>query len=356
MMPILYLLMNSKNSSAIPLFFAIVIVIVISVSILVATETANAIQLQSQSTGSAPLNFYLKLNNNQSASEAASRAPSNSTGITITINVQKGPSGNAIKLPISALVPNNINLQELQICASLSGGQQVCQPLGQDVAKIDLSSSANTTPKTKPQNYQNNKDGIFEVWFKSVVQYSDAQLISEYNTTLNIPITVIIPIDLEIQNAQICASISSGTGQKCQQIVLNPTKTAYTPVNIDLSNPTTTTIQTQPTTQHPSDKRGNNVTPSAPSSTQQTPAGNVSGSPSSNSSSELPNASPNQPSPSTNTPGTTSDNPSSGESSNNNPSSSSSGSGSTTSSSDTGTTAGNTPSDSGTGESSSAPS
>ena len=178
----------------------------------------------------------------------------------------------------------------------------MCQPLGQNAANIDLSSSANSTAKTTPQKYQNNKASILDVWFKSVVQYADAQFISVNNTTLNIPITVIVPITLEIQNAQICASVASSGGQTCQQIVLNPTQTAYTPVNVDLSNPATPTVTTQPTTQQPTATTGNNATPSAPSSTQQTPAGNVSGSPSSNSSSELPNASPNQPSSSSNPP------------------------------------------------------
>jgi hypothetical protein len=244
--------------------------------------------------------------------------------MTITVNVQKGPSGNPIKLPISAVVPNNINPQDLQLCASLSNGQQMCQPLGQNTANIDLSSSANSTAKTTPQSYQHDNANILGVLFNPVVQYANAQLISVNNTTLNIPITVIIPINIEIQNAQICASVASSGSQTCQQIVLNPTQTAYTPVNVDLSNPATPTVTTQPTTQQPTATTGNNATPSAPSSTQQTPAGNVSGNPSSNSSSELPNASPNQPSPSSNPPSTTSDNPSSGSSSNNNPSSSSS--------------------------------
>ena len=86
-----------------------------------------------------------------------------------------------------------------------------------------------------------------------MIQYADAQLISVNNTTLNIPITVIVPITLEIQNAQICATVASSGGQSCQQIVLNPTQSAFTPVNVDLANPTTPTVTTLsgqvPTTQ-----------------------------------------------------------------------------------------------------------
>ena len=357
------LLMNLRTSTVSPITF--VMIVAISVSLIAATssigQTANAQnQSQGQSTGNAPLNFYLKLNNNQTTSQAASQASSNGTGtknITISVNVQKGPSGNIIKLPISAVVPNNINAEDLQLCASLSNGEQMCLPLGQNAPNIDLSSSANSTAKTTSQSYHNNNGDILDVWFSSIIQYADAQLISVNNTTLNIPITVIVPITLEIQNAQICASVASSGGQSCQQIVLNPTQSAFTPVNVDLSNPTTPTITTLSeaviTTQQLTGTTGNNATPSGVPSTQQTPAGNVSGNPSSNSSSELPNPSPNQPSPSSNPPSTTNDNPSSGESSDSNPSSSSGGS--SPSGSDTGTSAESTPSDSDTGGSTSSP-
>jgi hypothetical protein len=251
--------MSFKTLSAKQSVFAIVIAI--SVSMLASTISITQIaiaqnQSQGQSTGNAPLNFYLKLNNNQTTSQAASQAASNGTGtknMTITVTVQKGASGNPIKLPISAIVPNNINQQDLQLCASLSNGQQMCQPLGQNAANIDLSSSANSTAKTTPQSYQENKASILGISFGSLVQYADAQLISVNNTTLNIPITVIVPITLEIQNAQICATVASSGGQSCQQIVLNPTQSAFTPVNVDLSNPTTPTVTTLsaavPTTQ-----------------------------------------------------------------------------------------------------------
>jgi hypothetical protein len=249
--------MNVKNSNR---TFVFAIAIAISLSMLTATtsigQTVIAQSPQGQSSGNAPLNFYLKLANNQSTSQAASQAASNGTGtknMTITVSVQKGPSGNPIKLPISAVVPNNINPQDLQLCASLSNGQKMCQPLGQNAANIDLSSAANSTAKTTPQAYRENKASISGVSLGSIVQYADAQLISVNNTTLNIPITVIVPITLEIQNAQICASVASSGGQSCQQIVLNPTQSAYTPVNVNLANPTTPTVTTLssalPTTQ-----------------------------------------------------------------------------------------------------------
>ena len=133
--------MNFKNSYATPFLFAITAAI--SMSMLVAAISSGYTvlaqnQSQPQSAGTAPLNFYLKLNNNQSTSETALQAAFNGTGtknMTITVSVHKGPPGNPIKLPMWVIVPNNINPEDLQLCASLSSGQQMCQPLGQNAAK-----------------------------------------------------------------------------------------------------------------------------------------------------------------------------------------------------------------------------
>src|SRR5919107_89476 len=98
---------------------------------------------QQQQQQKAPLNFYLKLANNASTAQAASQAAANGTGtknMTVTVNVQKGPGGQQIPLPISALVPANIQPQDLQLCASLVTGSESCQPLsgGQQGSSIDL--------------------------------------------------------------------------------------------------------------------------------------------------------------------------------------------------------------------------
>ncbi len=53
------------------------------------------------------------------------------------------------------------------------------------------------------------------------------------NITLNV--TVIIPITVVAQNAQICISLASTGDQTCQQIVLDPTQMTYTAVGVDLT-------------------------------------------------------------------------------------------------------------------------
>ena len=231
-----------------------------------------------QQQAKAPLNFYLKLANNASTAQAASQAAANGTGtknMTIAVNVQKGPGGQQIPLPISAIVPANIQPQYLQLCASLADGSESCQPLsgGQQGASIDLTQSAaggapaapptattSPMPAPAPQSYPKNDGGVTftniispildTITSAITVQHADAQLIGIEDTTINIPVTVIVPIDLNIQNAQVCASVLSGGDQSCTQVVLNPEQTSYTDVNVDLSSatPTLTTAEQEPTT------------------------------------------------------------------------------------------------------------
>src|ERR687896_1974280 len=256
-------------------------------------------QLQQQQQQQAPLNFYLKLADNASTTQAASQATANGTGtknMTVTVNVQKGPGGQQIPLPISALVPANIQPQDLQLCASLATGSESCQPLsgGQQAASIDLTqagaAAGGTTPAPMgtaspmpapppipasppqtgpmspmpapvpaPQSYPSAGGEILAnvinpivetLTSTSTIQYASAQLIAIEDTTVNIPVTVIVPIDLNIQNAQVCASVLSSGSQTCNQVVLNPEQTSYTNVDVDLSTatPTLTTAEQEPTT------------------------------------------------------------------------------------------------------------
>jgi hypothetical protein len=187
------------------------------------------------------------------------------------------------------VVPVNIQPQDLQLCASLANGSESCQPLsgGQQGTTIDLTQSSaggggaaatTTTPPTQPSPstetmtpmpapapqsyYPPSSDGVAAVFTNIIinplvetitsaftVQYADAQLIGIEDTTVSIPITAIVPIDLNIQNAQVCASVLSSGDQSCTQVVLNPEQTSYTDVNVDLSSatPTLTTAEQEPT-------------------------------------------------------------------------------------------------------------
>jgi hypothetical protein len=81
------------------------------------------------------------------------------------------------------------------------------------------------------------------------VMSADAKKVIVQNITLNV--TVIIPITVVAQNAQICISLASSGDQTCQQIVLDPTQTSYTAVDVDLTEPEpviTTSLSNQTST------------------------------------------------------------------------------------------------------------
>src|SRR5918994_7723661 len=62
------------------------------------------------------------------------------------------------------------------------------------------------------------------------------------HTTATAPITVIVPITGNIQNAQICVSAGSSGTQSCTQLIVNPEQTAYTPVSADLTQSESPTV------------------------------------------------------------------------------------------------------------------
>ena len=57
-------------------------------------------------------------------------------------------------------------------------------------------------------------------------------LIGGVNIPVNIDVTAIVPININIQNAQICLQVAGGSGS---QVVLNPTQTTYSPTTVDLN-------------------------------------------------------------------------------------------------------------------------
>jgi hypothetical protein len=89
------------------------------------------------------------------------------------------------------------------------------------------------------------------------VMSANAKKVIIENITLNV--TVIIPITVVAQNAQICISLASSGDQTCQQIILDPTQMTYTAVDVDLTQqvPIVTTgsaNQTGTTTPSPSNE------------------------------------------------------------------------------------------------------
>ena len=262
-----------------------------------ALVNAQLLQQQQPSAGtmgdnatSSGLKFTLKYEGNQSAVPAPSATPGGAESgkqLTINVTLQQGPGSPPKTLPITATVPQNTNPEDLQLCASIGSGQEQCQPLsgggaaGGQGTTLDLTNAQQqgpttpalpTTPPpppTPPMPQSNNigegkiSSAVFATPSGGLSSYSggsttslsefyvpiSGSLIGIEDTTLFIPVTVIAPINVQVQNAQICASLLSGGDQSCTQLVLNPEQTSFIPIDIDLTSPTPTfTSASEPTT------------------------------------------------------------------------------------------------------------
>src|ERR671915_203462 len=61
--------------------------------------------------------------------------------------------------------------------------------------------------------------------------------INVQNTVVTAPLTVVVPITADVQNAQICVSAASSGDQSCTQVIINPEQNSYEAINVDLSDP-----------------------------------------------------------------------------------------------------------------------
>src|ERR687891_298130 len=61
--------------------------------------------------------------------------------------------------------------------------------------------------------------------------------INVQNTVVTAPLTVVVPITADVQNAQICVSASPGGNKSCTKAILNPEKNSYEAVIFFLSDP-----------------------------------------------------------------------------------------------------------------------
>jgi hypothetical protein len=269
---------------------AIAIAAILSFSIISFADmmTSNSAAAQNTTAGnnqtqSGQLSFSLKLADGSNQTAQTTTDPANLKNVTVNVNVQQGQEPPK-KLPITALVPKATTLEQLELCGSVGGQPEQCQPLSGESISLDLtggqqsqSNASTTAPTAQPQSYSssietfkftnvafNDNDNNNYGFSSAVYSPSDAyfvpvQLIDDVNVNvpIDIDVTAIIPINIEIENAQICANL--GGTQTCQINNINPTTYEFSPTTIDLASqepavttqPAPTTSTTAPTTTAP---------------------------------------------------------------------------------------------------------
>ena len=108
-------------------------------------QTGN--QSSSQSQIEVPLNFTLKAKGGEKAKEGQE----NKT-ISVDVNIAQGEGGSPTKVPVTAEVPNNTKIQDVQLCASMKEGKQSCQPLKDFMPKENKSSSGSSEKSSSGSN------------------------------------------------------------------------------------------------------------------------------------------------------------------------------------------------------------
>jgi len=105
-------------------------------------QTGN--QSSSQSQIEVPLNFTLKAKGGEKAKEGQENK-----SITVDVTVQQGEGGSPTKIPITAMVPNNTKMQDVQLCSSMKEGKESCQTLKDLMPKAESQSSSGSSKESK---------------------------------------------------------------------------------------------------------------------------------------------------------------------------------------------------------------
>jgi hypothetical protein len=108
-------------------------------------QTGN--QSSSQSQIEVPLNFTLKAKGGEKAKEGQE----NKT-ISVDVTIAQGEGGSPTKVPVTAEVPNNTKIQDVQLCASMKEGKQSCQALKDFMPKENKSSSGSSEKSSSGSN------------------------------------------------------------------------------------------------------------------------------------------------------------------------------------------------------------
>jgi type III secretory pathway component EscV len=123
-------------------------------------ETGNQTESQEQQTGSqstsqsqveVPMNFTLKAKGGEKAKEGQENK-----SITVDVTIQQGEGGSPTKVPVTAMVPNNTKMQDVQLCSSMKEGKQSCQSLKDFMPKENQSSSGSSEESKSSSNTNDN--------------------------------------------------------------------------------------------------------------------------------------------------------------------------------------------------------
>jgi hypothetical protein len=118
-------------------------------------ETGNQSSSQSsQSQIEVPMNFTLKAKGGEKAKEGQENK-----SITVDVAIQQGEGGSPTKVPVTAMVPNNTKMQDVQLCSSMKEGKESCQSLKDFMPKSSSGSSEESKSSSNSTDNNNSNEG-----------------------------------------------------------------------------------------------------------------------------------------------------------------------------------------------------
>jgi hypothetical protein len=129
---------------------ALVAVAAFALSLVIAYPMMSLAQSSSESQIEVPLNFTLKAKGGEKAKEGQENK-----SISVDVNIQPGEGGSPTKVPVTAELPNNTKMQDVQICSSMKEGKQSCQSLKDFMPKENQSSSETSKKSEKGPSESN---------------------------------------------------------------------------------------------------------------------------------------------------------------------------------------------------------
>ena len=137
--------------------FALSLVVSYPMMSLAQFESQAGNQSSSESQIEVPLNFTLKAKGGEKAKEGQENK-----SITVDVAIQQGEGGSPTKVPVTAMVPNDTKMQDLQLCSSMKEGKQSCQtlkdliPEGQNQSSSGSSEESSKGSSNSTDNAENN--------------------------------------------------------------------------------------------------------------------------------------------------------------------------------------------------------
>jgi hypothetical protein len=91
-----------------------------------------------------PLNFTLKAQGGDDEELNATEAKE----VTVTLSVQGAKNGSPMQIPVTAKVANDTQTQDLELCTTLQGGEEMCNSL-EEIVQAAGENQTNGTPSNE---------------------------------------------------------------------------------------------------------------------------------------------------------------------------------------------------------------